>query len=96
LIGENGGFNCINCHALGGRPATAPFEAPAPNFASTTKRLRKHYFDRWVYNPQRIDPETKMPKFAGDDGKTPLTDILEGDARKQFGAIWGYLRTLGR
>jgi hypothetical protein len=45
-------------------------------------------------HPLRIDPESKMPKFADDEGKTPLTQYYEGDARKQFDAIWEYLRTL--
>jgi hypothetical protein len=44
--------------------------------------------------PQRIDPETKMPKFADETGKTPLTDFFDGDASKQFDAIWQYLQTL--
>ena len=93
LTGENGGFNCIQCHDLGKRPATAPFEAPAPNLAYTHERLRKDYFHRWTLFPLRIDPETKMPRFADDEGKTPLTDFFGGNASQQFEAIWEYLRT---
>jgi mono/diheme cytochrome c family protein len=94
LVGENGGFNCTTCHALGDRPATAVFEAPGPNFSYTHERLRKAYFIRWTLAPLRIDPETKMPKFADDDGKTPLSDVLEGNAAAQFEAIWHYLGTI--
>jgi mono/diheme cytochrome c family protein len=94
LLGENGGFNCTTCHAVGERPATAVFEAPGVNFAYAHDRLRHEYYERWVMHPLRIDPETKMPKFADDEGKTPLTQYYEGDARKQFDAIWEYLRTL--
>ena len=94
LIGENGGFNCLQCHAIGDRAATAVFEAPAPNFAYTRERLRKEYFDRWLLFPLRIDPETKMPRFADDDGKTPLTDFFGGKASEQYDAIWQYLQTL--
>ena len=93
LTGENGGFNCIQCHDLGKRPATAVFEAPAPNLAYAHERLRKEYFHRWTLFPLRIDPETKMPRFADDDGKTPLTDFFGGDASAQFEAIWQYLQT---
>jgi hypothetical protein len=46
LVGENGGFNCTTCHALGDRSATAVFEAPGPNFSYTQERLRKGYFIR--------------------------------------------------
>src|SRR4030095_4383639 len=94
LLGENGGCNCTSCHAVGGRPATAVFEAPGVNFAYTTERLRKSYYQRWVLHPLRIDPETKMPRFADDEGKTPLTTFYDGNAHDQFEAIWQYLRTL--
>ena len=94
LIGENGGFNCTTCHTLGDRAATAVFEAPAPNFSYARERLRKGYFMRWVLAPLRIDPETKMPRFADDDGNTPLSDVLEGKAAAQFDAIWQYLGTV--
>ena len=94
LLGENGGFNCLQCHALGDRAATAVFEAPAPNFALSRERLRKEFFDRWLLFPLRIDPETKMPRFADDDGKTPLTDFFDGKASEQYDAIWQYLQSL--
>jgi mono/diheme cytochrome c family protein len=94
LLGENGGFNCVQCHTLGTRAATAVFEAPGPNLALTPTRLRKEYFHRWVLAPTRIDPETKMPKFADEEGRTPLSDFFEGQAAQQFDAIWQYLQTL--
>jgi mono/diheme cytochrome c family protein len=93
LIGENGGFNCMTCHGVGTRLPTAVFEAPGINLAYSTERLRIGYYHRWVLNPLRIDPETKMPKFADDEGKTPLTDLYDGDAHAQFEAIRQYLRT---
>lgn len=94
LLGEQGGFNCTTCHGVAERPGTAVFEAPGPNLALTPTRLRYDYYLRWVLHPQRLDPETKMPRFADDDGKTPLTDFFEGDARKQFDAIWHHLQGL--
>ncbi|MEP6669826.1 MAG: c-type cytochrome [Chthoniobacter sp.] len=96
LIGENGGFNCIQCHILGDRQATAVFEAPGPNLAWAPKRLRKEYFLRWALAPTRIDPDTKMPKFADEEGKTPLTDFFHGQAAEQFDAIWQYLQTFAK
>lgn len=93
LIGDHGGFNCTTCHGVGDRPPTAVFEAPGPNLTQSVDRLRKEYYIRWVMYPLRIDPESKMPRFSDDEGKTPLTDFYEGDARKQFNAIWEYLRT---
>jgi mono/diheme cytochrome c family protein len=93
LLGENG-FNCLQCHALGEKGATAVFEAPGPNLIRVRGRLREGYYTRWLLHPLRVDPETKMPRFATDDGKTPLTDVLDGDARAQVDAIWQFLHTV--
>ncbi len=93
LISENGGFNCTTCHGVGERAPTAVFEAPGINLAYSPERLRSGYYHRWVMHPLRIDPETKMPRFADDEGKTPLTDYFDGNARDQFEAIWQFLRT---
>lgn len=91
LIGAVGGFSCVQCHAAGGAPPLAPFEAPAIDFMHMTDRLQKDYYHRWMYNPIALDPTTKMPRFADDDNKTALTDTLGGDGTKQFEAIWQYL-----
>jgi mono/diheme cytochrome c family protein len=91
LIGAAGGFSCVQCHAVGNKPPLAPFEAPALNFAYVSERLRKEHYLRWVFNPIKVDPATKMPAFADADGKTPLRDVYDGDASKQFEAIWQFL-----
>ncbi len=87
----NQAFACVQCHAVANVPPFAPFEAPAINFKYVTERLRKDYYHRWVHNPIKIDPNTKMPAFERDDGKTSITSVYDGDAYKQFEAIWQYL-----
>jgi len=94
LIGETGGFNCVQCHGVGERAPTAVFEAPGINFMYSAERLRYDHYLRWVLFPQRVDPDTKMPRFANDEGHTPLTEHLEGKADEQFNAIWHYLHTV--
>lgn len=91
LIGQANGFSCVQCHAVGSNPPLAPFEAPALNFAYVHERLRKPYYDRWMHNPLRVDPDTKMPQYAN-EGTTAIRDVFEGDAQKQFDAIWEFLR----
>ena len=76
--------------------ATAVFEAPGVNFQYVDERLNKHYYDRWVYNPLRVQKDTKMPAFADPAGKTAITDVLDGDARRQYDAIHHYLREARR
>jgi hypothetical protein len=84
----------VQCHNVGSRQATAVFEAPGNDLARVKERLRQEYFLRWVLHPLRIDPESKMPRFSDDEGRTPLTNILEGNAIDQFDAIWQYLHTV--
>jgi cytochrome c1 len=90
LAGPNGGFDCLSCHGIGPRPATKVFEGPGPNFRLSRERLRKDYFLRWVREPLRVEPGTKMPQFF-QQGRTQLTEVLEGDARRQMEALWQYL-----
>ncbi len=92
LAGKSGGFGCVSCHAVAGAPALAAFEAPAPNFAYVKERIRKDYYTRWTRNPQRVEPGTRMPSFADYEGKTAIKDPYDGDATKQFEAIWNYLQ----
>jgi mono/diheme cytochrome c family protein len=90
LIGRDGGFACVTCHSVGDTKAISPFEAPAPNFAHVTERLNHDYYLRWMRKPMRFQPGTKMPQFS-EEGRSTLKEILEGDADKQFEAIWDYL-----
>ena len=92
LVSVNGGFSCVQCHAVNKTPAIQVFESEGINLAYSARRLQKAYYDRWVRNPQGIDPLTKMPKFFAEDDKSPLGDILGGDIQKQLDAIWNYLR----
>ena len=89
------GFSCGACHAIGDKPAFAVFEGEGPNFAFAAARLRHEYFQLWMHDPQRLTPGSIMPKYST-DGLTPLTQHYEGDATKQFDAIFDYLRSLSK
>src|SRR5438034_2226200 len=62
------------------------------SISRTPARAQKSYFHRWVRNPLRIDPATKMPVYFDAEGKSPLADYYNGDAEKQIEAIWQYIR----
>ena len=96
LLGADGGFNCNQCHGVGTAPAVAVFEAPGINLGYAPQRLQKDFYHRWMINPARFDPTTRMIKFAQDDVTTALTDILGGQARDQFEAIWQQLTEVGK
>jgi mono/diheme cytochrome c family protein len=91
LVGKEGGFSCVSCHAVGGLVATDVFESEGINLAWSYERLLRDYYYRWMRHPLSIDPQTKMPVYF-EDGKSPLTEILDGDAEKQITAVWHYLR----
>jgi len=88
----NQGFSCVQCHAVADEPPFAAFEAPAINFKFASDRLLHDYYRRWMHDPLRIDPNTKMPRFDDAEGKTALP-VFGGDAARQFEAIWNYLLT---
>ncbi|MGB1874613.1 MAG: PA14 domain-containing protein [Akkermansiaceae bacterium] len=87
------GFSCQACHALGNEAALAVFEGAGPNLALATKRLRPDYYHQWMHYPQRFDAATIMPRYAT-NGVTPLKKYYDGDADKQFKAIYDYLQDL--
>lgn len=95
LVSPDGGFSCISCHSVNGMKATQVFESEGINMMYSAERILPSYFQRWVRNPPRIDPNSKMPVYFDEDGKSPLTEVLGGDASKQIDALWHYLR-LGR
>jgi len=94
LVGKARGFSCVSCHGVGSQPATEVFESEGVNFAHAAERLLPDYYRRWLRSPTSIEPQTKMPVYF-DEGRSPLTEVLDGDAEKQIDAIWQYLR-LGR
>lgn len=92
LTGVNGGFSCVSCHGIGDLQPAQVFEAEGINLALPARRLQKDYFIRWLLNPMKIDPQTKMPVYFDEEGYSPLFDVYEGDAMKQLEAFWQYMR----
>lgn len=92
LVGKNGGFSCVSCHAVNRAAALEVFESEGLNLAHSAERLRRSYFHRWMRLPMAIDPQTKMPAYFDEDGKSPLAEVFGGDAIRQLDAIWEYLR----
>lgn len=93
LVGDAGGFSCIKCHAIGKQPPLAPFEAPGINLVDAGTRLRHMYYPRWMMDPPRVDVSTKMPKFSA-DGRTTGVTLFDGDAERQYNALWHYIQSL--
>jgi type 1 glutamine amidotransferase/cytochrome c553/glucose/arabinose dehydrogenase len=90
-------LDCRQCHGIGKLEATGDDKtklAPGINFGLVKQRVRHDYYRRFVLDPPRFDPATRMPKLAPDGRTTKVMSILEGDAERQFEAIWQYLHTV--
>lgn len=91
LVGLEG-YGCITCHGVGDEPPMAAFEAVGVNFAQSAERLRSGWYHRWMDDPLRITPSSRMPRYADPvTGKAVRPDILDGDATAQFDAIAAWL-----
>ncbi len=89
---ESGGVGCTTCHGVGDREPTQVFERQGINFMLTRERLRHEYFTRWLLDPTRIDPDSRMPKYADAKGRTGIRSVLNGEAARQFEAVWQWLQ----
>ncbi len=91
LVGVDGGFSCVACHGVKDRDPLQVFEAQGVNFSRVGERMQPDYFLRWMLDPLRVDPQTRMPDYFDEDARSVLVDVLEGDAKKQIEAIRQYL-----
>ncbi len=88
---SNDYFACLSCHQQGDRKPEGPPEGWAPDLTLAKNRLNPHWIVRWLQDPQKVEPGTKMPSFypGGPD------DILGGKDDKQIEALKDYIMTLG-
>lgn len=94
LVSAEKGFACVACHGVAGKPPLQVFEVQGIDFALAAQRLRYDFFQRWMHNPQRIDPSSKMPRYVDPRGKTAFVTVFGGDAQQQFAAMWAWFATL--
>lgn len=94
LIAMGEGFGCVQCHAVAGRPPVQVFERQGIDLRVAAGRLRHAFYTRWLADPTRIDADSRMPRYADGKGRTAFTDVLGGDAARQFEAIWHHLQSL--
>lgn len=85
LVGKEG-LGCVACHDINGYIGSG---TRGPDLALTDRRVRHDWYDRWMHNPQRLSPGTKMPSNFT-DGKS-VSSLLNADAEAQINAIWAYL-----
>ncbi len=84
-------FACFSCHQQGDTKPEGPPAGWAPDLTMAKHRLNPEWIIRWIHDPQKLMPGTKMPSFypGGPD------DVLEGNEDRQIEAIRDYLMVLG-
>jgi mono/diheme cytochrome c family protein len=92
LVSASAGFACVACHGIGTLRAPTVEEGIGINLAESGARLQRDFFMRWLRQPSLIDPQTKMPVYFDEQGRSPLADVLDGSAEKQMEAMWHYIR----
>ena len=85
-------FNCFSCHQQGEKKPEGPEEGWAPDLTLARQRLSPQWIVKWLRDPQKVQPGTKMPSFypGGPD------DVLGGKEDLQIEALRDYIMTLGR
>jgi mono/diheme cytochrome c family protein len=86
IVGK-GGLGCVSCHDIGGVPNTG---TRGPDLSTINQRVRFEWYERWLSQPLRMAPGTRMPQ-AFVDGKSTLKTAFDGDPHKQAEAMWAYL-----
>src|SRR5262249_42630203 len=84
-------FDCFSCHPRGAQKPEGPPEGWAPDLALAWQRLRPDWIVKWLHDPQKVMPGTKMPSFF--PGGPP--DVLGGDDEAQMRALRDYIISLG-
>jgi mono/diheme cytochrome c family protein len=86
LAGKTG-LGCAACHDISG---VAGGGTRGPDLATVNQRVRHDWYVRWLHQPQRLAPGTRMPTYFP-DGKSPFTTFFKGDADAQIESLWAYL-----
>lgn len=85
-------FRCMQCHEAEPSPGKSAADL-APDLALSRDRLKPRWIVKWMVDPQKLYPGTRMPGYFP-DLQSPLPDVLGGSAKKQIIAIRNYILNL--
>jgi mono/diheme cytochrome c family protein len=81
-------LGCVKCHTFAGHKAEG---VQGIDMLLMPKRLQHDWFYRYLLDPQKLRPGTRMPT-AWTNGMSVLPDILDGSTAQQIESIWVYLQ----
>jgi mono/diheme cytochrome c family protein len=85
-------LGCVKCHTFAGHKAEG---VQGIDMLLMPKRLKHDWFYRYLLDPQKLRPDTRMPT-AWSNGVTVLPDVLGGSTARQIESIWVYLQDGGK
>jgi len=81
MIGvRRGQVSCITCHDYRGINRRKDGVVPAPDLADAGKTVRREWFDRWMHDPQRLQPGTSMPQL--------FLDVPSAERELRIAQLW--------
>jgi mono/diheme cytochrome c family protein len=87
-------FRCSICHVVGGVIPEGRVSAElAPDLTLASTRLRPEWILKWLEDPLKLMPGTRMPDFFPE---AALPTLLNGNPNLQKEAIRNYIFSLGR
>lgn len=93
---RRGSLQCLSCHFQGGQQPRVPPTQWAPDLAMASERLRPEWIDRWLKDPQALQPGTNMPQFWQSlEPGSSFYPVLDRDPQRQIDALVAYIMSLG-
>jgi mono/diheme cytochrome c family protein len=87
-------FQCSVCHVIQGVvPPNRAAADLAPDLSMARTRLRASWILKWLEDPQKLQPGTRMPDFFPE---AAIPGVLNGDPNLQKEAIRNYIYSLGQ
>jgi cytochrome c553 len=86
LVGDKA-LACVKCHTFGPHRASG---IQALDLLTMTRRIRPGWFARYLLDPLRYRPGTRMPSSFV-NGSSTITSVYDGEPGRQIAAIWNYL-----
>ena len=90
-------LNCWTCHQQGDRKPASPPDSWAPDLTLARARLQPDWIVKWLHDPQKLQPGTKMPTYydPADPKSSAPPDVLDGDPERQIVALRDYIYSIG-
>ncbi len=91
------GLDCRQCHAIGDLQPRGDKDTQINqgiNFSFVRERMRPEAYHRFMLDPPRYDPNTKMIRLSENGRSTKLKEVFDADAHQQFEAVWQYMQSL--